>query len=356
MKIFTKHAVFIALILTFVQNSYSQNVFAGIEIGSKGVKMTILNVMNAKKGQYSIVDFWTENTGIAANIGIDGCLDYCDILKTLSVVKDNYENILRKHNVPNNKIFIVASSGVGMSSNIDELISLVKTATDKDLEVLSSKLESKLMYRGCIPPKEYKDAMLLDIGGGNTKGGYADMRNDNLIFFPLNLNLGTLTLTAQIDKNVPNPDDLEHFLDESLKSQMQLSHDIREMFAQRELATSKKNIYMTGGAVWAFYTLYHESTNNVFNPFTLTEVKEYGAILKNNFKILKKLSYTKQDASKVLQTYSQKHLISANNILIALLENIGNVSDKKLYFAKNGQIAWLMTYVADSSKGVSVIY
>ncbi len=345
--------VFVSLL--FINSANSQNLYGGIEIGSKGVKMTILNVKNAKKAQYHIVDFWTENTAIAKNIAIDGCLDHTDILKTVLVVNRNFEIMLRKHNVPNNKIFIVASSGVGLSTNVEELASLVKTTTGKELEVLSSKLESKLMYRGCIPPSAYMDAMLLDIGGGNTKGGYADVQNENLVFFPLNLDLGTITLTEQINKNITNLE-IDNFLDESLKSQIKLSNDVKDMFAQRELSTSKKNIYMTGGAVWAFYTLYHQSSSNIFNLFTIGDVKEYGAKVKNNFESLKKLSKINPEALRVLQTYSQKHLISANTILVTLLENMGNVDNKKLYFAKNGQIAWLMTYVADSSKGVKVIY
>lgn len=356
MKIHLKIALFCMVYLTIVEQSVSQNMYGGIEIGSKGVKMTLLDVTNPKKGVYKVVDFWTENTAIAKNIAIDGCLGYSDIEKTVKVVHENHENMLRKHNVAFNKIFIVASSGVGMASNIDELITAVKQSTQKDMEVLSSKLESKLMYRGCIPPKAYKEAVILDIGAGNTKGGYAELFNDNLIFFPLNLNLGTITLTEQLNKTTNDFDNLDKFLDESLRSQNKLTLDVKNMFEQRPLTTNKKNIYMTGGAVWAFYTLYNEAEAQNFNPFTLSEVKEYGAILENNFYRFKKSSENNSEIARVLKTYSQKHLISANKILVTLLENLGDIDNKKIYFAKNGQLAWLMTYVVDSSRGVAVIY
>jgi hypothetical protein len=33
----------------------------GIEIGSKGIKMSVLEVDNIKKGDYTVKSFWTEN-------------------------------------------------------------------------------------------------------------------------------------------------------------------------------------------------------------------------------------------------------------------------------------------------------
>ena len=63
-----------------------------------------------------------------------------------------------------------------------------------------------------------------------------------------------------------------------------------------------------------------------------------------------------KDAEKVLKTYSQKYLISASNIFLVCLEAIPNINEKKLYFAKEGQIAWLVSYIADRSKKVKKIY
>jgi hypothetical protein len=38
------------------------NIYGGIEIGSKGIKMSVLEVDNIK-GDYTVKSFWTENIG-----------------------------------------------------------------------------------------------------------------------------------------------------------------------------------------------------------------------------------------------------------------------------------------------------
>ncbi len=353
---FLLHKLFIYFILLSASAKISaQNLYAGIEIGSKGIKMSILEIKNAKKGNYTLIDFWTENAAIAKGISIDGKLAAADIENAVQIVNSNYEKLLKKHNIPNNHIYIVASSGVGMASNTDVLLNKIKKLTNKDAEILTAKLEAKLLYRGCIPPNDYENAMLVDIGGGNTKGGYANLLNENLVFFPLSLNLGTITLTEKINKKMPDTN-LDKYLYEAFKNQPELSDEVNQMYAQRPLSKQKKHIYMSGGAVWAFFILYKKEANKVFNEFTLEELEDYNAMVQNNFSTFSKLAETNTEAARVLKTYSQKHLISANNLLIASVQNVGALKDKKLYFAKNGQIAWLMSYVADASKGVAVIY
>ena len=57
-----------------------------------------------------------------------------------------------------------------------------------------------------------------------------------------------------------------------------------------------------------------------------------------------------------LKTYQQKNLIAAFNLLETCLEVIPDMKNKKIYFAKQGQIAWLVSYVFDNARGVKQIY
>jgi len=52
---------------------------------------------------------------------------------------------------------------------------------------------------------------------------------------------------------------------------------------------------------------------------------------------------TDKEVETVLKTYSQKYLISGSNRQLVTLEAIPNINNKKLFFAKEGQIAWLVT-------------
>lgn len=348
--------VFTLFLFQNVLLSQESNLFAGIEIGSKGIKMSVLEVLNVKKGDFIIKSYWSENVGIAKGISIDGNLANADMDKAASVVAVNYFKIKTEFKVLEENIFIVGSSGVAMAKNTAELTAKIKTAINKDLEFIDAPTEGRMLLRGCVPPVDYKNSMVLDIGGGNTKGGYIDVRNnDNFIFFPLSLNYGTVTLTEAVIKKTKK-DDINEYNEKSFGFLPILREQINAMYASSAVALEKEKVFMSGGAVWAFFTLYNGAAKQAFNEFKLEDVIYYDAVLKNNFKRYEDLAKIDKDAEKVLKTYSQKHLISASNILQVALEALPNINEKKLYFAKEGQIAWLVSYIADRSKKVKKIY
>ncbi|WP_134391460.1 Ppx/GppA phosphatase family protein [Flavobacterium psychrophilum] len=345
----------------FFQNlSFSQetpeNLFAGIEIGSKGIKMSVLDVKNIRRGDFEIKSYWSENIGIAKGIAIDGNLAKEDIDKAAATVLSNYIKIKNDFKVTDENIFIVGSSGVAMANNTQELIDKVKLSINKNLDFIDAQTEGKMLLKGCVPPSDYKDSIILDIGGGNTKGGYIDVRNnDTFVFFPLSVNYGTITLTEAVIKKT-RKDDISEYNDKSFGFLPTLRDQVNAMYNASPVALEKDKIFMSGGAVWAFYTLYNGVAKENFNKFNLEDVLNYDAVLKNNFRKFEELAKTDKDVEKVLKTYSQKHLISGSNILLVCLEAIPKVNNKKLYFAKEGQIAWNVSYIADRSKKIKKIY
>ena len=358
MKSLKLHFTLILLLFTqsLLFSQENENIFAGIEIGSKGIKMSVIDVYNIKKGGFTIKSYWTENVAIAKGISIDGNLAQEDIDRAANVVVTNYKKIKNEIGVTDANIFIVGSSGVAMAKNTQALIDKVKATTGKDMEFIDAQMEGKMLLKGCIPPVDYKDSMVLDIGGGNTKGGYVDVYNsENFVFFPLSLNYGTITLTEAVLKKTRN-DEINEFNIKSFGFLPTLREQVNAMYASKPTALEKEKVYMSGGAVWAFYTLYYGGAKEAFNEFKLEDVINYDAILKNNFKRFEELAKTDKDVEKVLKTYSQKYLISGSNILLVCLEAIPDINGKKLYFAKEGQIAWLVSYVADRSKKVKKIY
>ncbi len=332
------------------------NIFAGIEIGSKGIKMSVIDVHNIKKGNIDVKSYWTENVAIAKGISIDGNMTEENIDKAVTIINNNYNKFKNEMKVSDDNIFIVGSSGVAMAQNTQTLIDKVKAATGKEVEFIEAHMEGKMLLKGCIPPVDYKNSIILDIGGGNTKGGYVDVVNNNsFVFFPLSLNYGSVTLTETIIKKT-NSDDLGEYNSRSFTFLPVLREQVNAMYKSKPQALNKEKIYMSGGAVWAFYTLYKGVTKEAFNQFKLEDVISYDAILKNNFKKFEDLAKTDEEIEKVLKTYSQKYLISGSNILLVCLEAIPDVDKKKLYFAKEGQIAWLVSYITDRSKKVKKIY
>lgn len=349
----------LVLVFLFIQNSiFSQDtgIFAGIEIGSKGIKMSVVEVTNIKKGDYIVKSYWSENVGIAKGIAIDGNLAKDDIDRTASVVLANYIKIRDEIKVADENIFIVGSSGVAMAKNTKELIDKIKITTKKDVEFINAQTEGRMLLKGCVPPVDYKDSMVLDIGGGNTKGGYIDVKNDNnFVFFPLSVDFGSITLTEAVIKKT-RKDDISEFNEKLFGFLPTLRDQIKAMYGTSPVALEKEKVFMSGGAVWAFYTLYNGAAKQPFSEFKLEDVLYYDAVLKNNFRRFEDLAKTDKDAERVLKTYSQKYLISGSNLLLTCLEAIPDINNKKLYFAKEGQIAWLVSYIADRSKKIKKIY
>lgn len=353
-------AIFLLLILLIIQTPfYSQekSVYAGIEIGSKGIKVTVIDVNNIKKGEFEIKTYWSDNVGIAKGISIDGNLAVNDINNAIEVITKDYNLIKKDYNILEENIFIVGSSGVAMAKNTQDLAVKIKSAINKNIEFIDAENESKMLLKGCVPPKYYAESVILDIGGGNTKGGYVEVKGnqETFVFFPLKLNYGTVTLTEAVFKKMSNADNLEEYNNKSFGFMPILRKQITDMYASSPIALDKPKVYFSGGAVWAFYTLFYGEAKESYNNFKLEDVINYDAILKNNFGKFKTLAETDKAVAQVLKTYSQNHLISGCNILMASLEALPDVNAKNLYFAKEGQVAWLVSYVVDQSKKIKKI-
>jgi exopolyphosphatase/pppGpp-phosphohydrolase len=341
------------LVLTYTAQA---QLYGGIEIGSKGVKMTVLQVESIKRNTYDVKEFWTENVGIAAGIGIDGLLLKEDIDRAGEVVLRNYKRMLTEYKIEDKNIFIVGSSGVGLANNTAELVTKVKELTNKKIEIISSSLEAKLLLRGCIPPKNYLNSVIIDIGGGNTKGGYAKDINDSSVFFPVSCDLGTVTLTEIINKKCKQKTVFE--FNENLFDYLPtIRESFKKMYTSRPESQDKSNIYISGGAAWAFYTLLNGAkAEENFTQIKYDDILAMRTIAENNYQRFVTNAESNPEIKKVLNTYQQKSLIAAFNLLETSLEVVPNIQNKKIFFAKQGQIAWLVSYVFDNAKGVKQIF
>lgn len=350
---------FILLNLFFSITSFAQkNLYAGIEIGRRAIKSSVLDVNNIRKADYDILYFSNDRLSLADHITATGEVPQDDIDKITTIIVDQLKKIRAEHKIPEANIFIVAAPVFASARNIDALKNKITTLTGKDIDVLNVNEEPKTLVKGAIPPVDYANAFLLDIGAQTTRGGYIDELEDNkLEFIPLELDFGTMTLTDAVKKTVANPNqanDMSTYQEKSFDFNPVLRKKIKALLDANPLLLKKEKMYLSGGAVWAFATLYYdENVKNHYIPLTLEDVVNYDAILKNNFIKYTTLAKTNKEAARVLSTYDQQYLISANNILVSCLESIPNLNTKKIYFVKEGQTIWLISYIADRSKRVN---
>ncbi|WP_281235082.1 exopolyphosphatase [Flavobacterium gelatinilyticum] len=350
--------ILILLNLFFTLNLFSQkNHYAGIEVGRRAIKISVIQVNNIRKAEYKIEYFATDRTNFAEHIATTGEVPQDDINKIGTIVIDQLKRIRAEYKIPEENIFIVAAPVFASARNIDALKNRISTLTSKTLDVLNVNEEAKVLVKGAIPPVDYSSALLLDIGAQTTKGGYIDEPDDKLEFIPLELDFGTMTLTDAVQKTVLNQsqaNDMLVYQEKAFDFTPTIRKKIKEMLDANPLLAKKDKIYLSGGAVWAFSTLYYnENVKEHYIPLTLEDAVNYDAILKNNFGKFTSLAKTNKEAARVLSTYDQKYLISANTILVAFLESFPNLATKKVLFVKEGQVTWLISYIADRSKKVN---
>ena len=350
---------FILLSLFFSTNSFAQkNLYAGIEIGRRAIKVSVLDVNNIRKADYDILYFSNDRFSFADHITANGELTQEDIDKAGITVADQLKKIRAEFKLLEENIFIVAAPVFSSARNIDVLKNNITSLTKKNLDILNVNEEPKTLVKGAIPPVDYANAFLLDIGAQTTKGGYIDeLEDDKLEFIPLELDFGTMTLTDAVQKTVANQNqanDMSVYQEKSFDFNSVLRKKIKDLLAKNPPLLKKDKIYLSGGAVWAFATLYYnENIKEHYVSLNMEDVLNYDAILKNNFTKFTTLAKTNKEAARVLSTYDQKYLISANNILLSLLESIPNLETKKIYFVKDGQTIWLISHIADRSKKVN---
>ncbi len=200
--------------------------YAGIEIGAKGIKVIALPIgedgkpdLNrlVKKLPHAFVNnvaLGDLKEGMFRPEAIDDAeAAVKDFYQQLTTVADAKRPKLRPEN-----IWIIASSGLLMlkASNYPALEEAVKKATGgaKALLAITQKREMELLMRGAIPPDQWDNSMIVDVGNGNTKYGYLQPARPPLVYQPHVPNTalkGTGGQRREIDGELKQENKLEDF-------------------------------------------------------------------------------------------------------------------------------------------------
>lgn len=341
----------------FIQNAFSQDLYGGIEIGSQGIKCSVIKIKNIQTETFESKEFWTTNIGLAKNLGKNGFFEEEKINQAVKVVVSDFERMQSEFKINIGNIYIVASSGIKNATNIETLIDKIRDITLKNVNIVSVVTESKLLLRGCVPQKNFMNSLIIDFGGNNTKGGFVtENKGKNISFASLKLNFGTISFAEMLNQKSGSKPKIEPYIEAIFKYIPTLDKQVVEMLNKNSLAKTKENIYLTGGAPWAFCMMDIEVINEDYNQFSFLDLQNYNATLKNNFESYEKLAETNKNVATVLKTYNRKQLLAANTLLMSTLENIGELEKKNIYYSKYGQIAWLISYVLDTANGIKIPY
>ena len=341
------------------------NLYAGIEVGSKGIKMSILQVPrnDANTGNFTSI----KDTAINTDFILFTNRSFSNTVKGLSSL---YNIAATEYGVPTSKIYTVVSSGVKGQAEKENKLAMIKQLADsfrlaihdaaKQVPVVSVTDEAILSHLGIVPENRRFNTFLIDIGSGNTKGGY--FRNGNTKDLKLfTLNWGTKSVANATEYRTTEDNTLPNF--KKQLARVLAGDPEREItLAVNQSGAYNMNDYFafSGGIAWSVATLmYPELTDNPVVPFNYADLVKFNEKLTNNFESLLPKNITKSildrnvnknnvvnEATKVQKVFDQKALMAGTGLLLKIVRQFEGTQEKKQFFlVKNGQVGWISAYV-----------
>jgi tetratricopeptide (TPR) repeat protein len=333
------------------------DLYAGIEIGAKGIKLSVIEVKLSKDRQYD----YTLKTDTSINTDA-ASLSYQSEKETFDAVTIFWNMIKERYQIPAKRVYIVISSGLKQELdkyNKTDYFSFVIRPKGMDTSVkvaaVSAIQESELSMLGIVPQRDRYSTNQFDIGSGNTKGGYFDAARK---FVPVTFPLGTKSFQRLVDAKTQGD------INEFAKTAEKLWKDSIAVTIKWELDTkpdfkSRDIMYLSGGIVWAIASCMHPAEiNKNYMEISSSDISEFRQRLINNYDelvhpaALKTISNSDEalaaskNLSRVIKTYDQRALLSGATVLDELIKQINTVNPgKKFIYPKYAYVGWISGYI-----------
>lgn len=334
----------------------------GIEIGSRGVKATAINFTRKGNG-YDVKILYTETINTSIMKLKDNRFTPEGLKEAADAVEKMFTKLQTEYQVPVEQIYIVGSSGL-RADNKPELVSAVNKAIGRPMSFLTVELEVQLSIAGTIPRKrddetkplnEREVALLLDIGSGNTKGGYQQPDSPKEEFVTMGIPFGTVSFTNEVNKLRKVEADLSGFVaDAMVIAPGILNEQLRKEVEKKPGMLYRKRVYLSGGIIWAMATLMHPDNRRAFVTLTTDDIAMFHYRARNDMDGLlnpdlsrideQKRAEIKKEIDAVKATFTPKNIIAGAEILNAVSAEF-KLQNKEVWFARFGNLSWILSYV-----------
>lgn len=361
-------AAFFATAQSSIKPKYNNStIYTGIEVGSKGVKMSVIEIgKNAQtNGAFNILKDTSVNTDFISFSGPT-------FTATLQGLYSFYNTALRDYKIPSRRIYTVVSSGVKMQAEKETKMAWINNLVDsfrilikepeRKVEVIDVLEEGKLSHLGIVPSSRRYSTFLIDIGSGNTKGGFFPYGNTK-DFRLFQLNWGTKSTANATEKILDDDKSLLNY-NKQLSRVLAGAENSEIIYAVNSSGAYpvSDNIAVSGGIAWAIATLLHpELIDNSVVSVTYAEVVKFSEKLYKNFEALSPSVLTininraegkeiiSKEVARVLQVFDQKSLMAGTGLLLKIIRQFeSSFATKSFYLVKNGQVGWVSAYVDEN--------
>ena len=346
--------------------------YGGIEVGSKGVKATAIRAIE-NDDEYAVKLVYAEVVNTTIMQLKEGKFAPDVIRDTAAAIGKLMTRMKTEYKVPESHIGIVGSSGL-RADNPQDLVKAVREKTGKTMSFLDVETEVQLSIVGTIPQR-YRTktgwadnrgiSVLIDVGSGNTKGGYQTIRQmptgtADYDYVTVSIPKGTVTFTNEVNQAVGEAADLAAFARKAKDlSPTSVRVALRKEMERKPGLYNRQRVYLTGGIVWAMVTLLHPEDRRTFVPVTSEDISQFYRMVTTDPQGLQKLlnpDLTKRITNRQVRLEAEKEIESVRNAfspsnLIAGAEILKAVntdfalSGKRIRFARYGYLSWILSYV-----------
>lgn len=347
-----KKFIVLLSVLFITLNTFANKLVMYVEYGGKGIKFGVLEYTDANYRHYKPIDSKELNIGLSKSIQSTGGISKSDIDNAVSASNDAYQDLLSKYKdkgLADRDVYFYTSSGLGVAKNIDELCSAIKAKTGHGVYVVKDVEEAKYTIAGTIPYDKIDNALVLDQGGSNTKGGYVVKNGTMLTAVPITFDMGSVRISEFITKYymTSHSDDADQERSEYVRAMDKcfdsLKLEIKSTMSNIDGAEDRNELYLSGGAAFAISTLVNPEADPTLQmvEVKLTSIKAFLNDVedKDAYATIKSKKFDNEKVQKTyggaLKVYNQLQLISATKLLLTYINALGG-SDKKIYFNRYG--------------------
>lgn len=341
-----------------------KDLYAGIDIGSSGVKLAIFRT-TYENGFYA-KDIKSKPQAPNVTL-ISGT---AQSFQAGQDVMEAYLDSIRHYNIPANRIYIAFSSGINETLGkmpekkkklYEQFSSLIadRMPANQALFIdttLTAAREAELFMIGAMPRKFWLTASCIDIGSGNTKGGYYDRTpgRSDYTFHPVSFPYGTKTLANLID----NKRSLA--IDAYRQEALRVMKAIADTAVNVEFNTAspglqqRKTVGFGGGIAWAMTAYLHpERAANTAVPLTAGDVERFKHLALTDYQALIHPDLTdltdpvvrtkaETDVNNVQAQFNEKQIIAGALLMESIFRAYANTSvPKRFIFIRDSDIGWV---------------
>lgn len=348
-----------------IRNISGKNVYAGIQIGTAGIKVAIF------KTKYES-DFYEKDIRTTFDIPNSPLL-YADASNSFKIGQDALRvglDSIRRYNIPNERVFIVFSNDIDAElartpqrrQLLYQQLSQVLPSTALRIDTsLTPAREAQLFTIGTIPRTVWPTTSALNVGSTRTVGGYFDrdaslrnLTNASKAFHEVNIPVGLNTLVSRIDGR--RSGGMDAYRRDAQRVVKAVADSVLRPYLNTRNAglRERRTVGLGGDIALALVTYLHPDRAGVTAvPISADDIERFKRAVLSDYRQLTQpdlrsiadpdvRSRAERDVSTVQTQLDEKHLIAGALWLAAVMDAYTTPSGpKRFVFVRNADIGWV---------------